>query len=178
MTRYRALGVVIATASNWIFTCLIAFFTPFITAAIGFTYGYVFGGFRFMAEFVVYFFLIESTGWTLEEIDTMYLLRVKPWASRTWVHPNANPSRDRKTTLDGSKQHKSEDLWSSRQAHGTAVYEMMDLIVVSVQRTKACTCILVLKYQSFLFFLTPGCQCMPALYLECLILRCFATLLS
>ncbi len=78
----------IATAANWIFTFLIAFFTPFITEAIGFAYGYIFAGCCLAAFFVVFFFLIESKGRTLEEIDTMYLLRVRPWASKNWVHPH------------------------------------------------------------------------------------------
>jgi MFS transporter, SP family, sugar:H+ symporter len=86
--RYRSTCMGIATAANWIFTFLIAFFTPFITEAIGFAYGYVFGGCCLIAFLIVYFFLIESKGRTLEEIDTMYLLRVRPWASKSWVHPH------------------------------------------------------------------------------------------
>lgn len=86
----RSICMGIATAANWIFTFLIAFFTPFITDAIGFAYGYVFAGCCFAALVVVYYFLIESKGRTLEEVDSMYLLRVKPWASRTWVHPHEN----------------------------------------------------------------------------------------
>ena len=108
-TRYRALCIGIATASNWIFTFLIAFFTPFITAGIGFAYGYVFGGCCFLAIFIVYFFVIESKGRSLEEIDTMYLLRVKPWASRTWVHPQAGPPSD-EAMLNGGDRYKAEDL--------------------------------------------------------------------
>jgi SP family sugar:H+ symporter-like MFS transporter len=36
----------------------------------------------------VYFFVIEGQGRTLEEIDTMYLMGVKPWESAKWVVPN------------------------------------------------------------------------------------------
>jgi SP family sugar:H+ symporter-like MFS transporter len=35
----------------------------------------------------VYFFVIEGQGRTLEEIDTMYLMGVKPWESAKWVVP-------------------------------------------------------------------------------------------
>lgn len=35
----------------------------------------------------IYLFVIEGQGRTLEEIDTMYLLGVKPWESSKWVVP-------------------------------------------------------------------------------------------
>ena len=104
-TKYRAVCIGIATCANWIFTFLIGFCTPFITASIGFAYGYVFAGCCFVAIFIVYFFVIESKGRTLEEIDSMYLLRVKPWASRTWVHPDAGASISQEV-LDGDHEGK------------------------------------------------------------------------
>lgn len=36
----------------------------------------------------MYLFVIEGQGRTIEEIDTMYLLSVKPWESAKWVMPN------------------------------------------------------------------------------------------
>lgn len=35
--------------------------------------------------FFVYFFLPETSGRSLEEIDTMFLLEVKPWKSSKWT---------------------------------------------------------------------------------------------
>jgi hypothetical protein len=67
---------------------LFSFFTPFITKAIDFRYGYVFAGCNLAAGIGVYFFVIEGQGRTIEEIDTMYLLGVKPWESAKWVMPN------------------------------------------------------------------------------------------
>ena len=58
----------ISTASNWTWNFLIAFFTPFITKAIDFRYGYVFAACNFAAIFIVYFFVIEGQGRTLEEM--------------------------------------------------------------------------------------------------------------
>lgn len=72
-SRYRAKGMALSTASNWIWNFNIGFFTPFITKAIDFRYGYVFAGCNFVAALIVYFFVIEGQGRTLEEIDTMYL---------------------------------------------------------------------------------------------------------
>ena len=58
-----------------------AFFTPFITGAIDFRYGYVFAGCCAAATVTVFFFLPESQGKTLEEVDFMYRAKVKPWKS-------------------------------------------------------------------------------------------------
>lgn len=53
---------------------LISFFTPYITSAIDYRYGYIFAACCFMGAVVVYFFVCESQNRTLEEIDTMYIL--------------------------------------------------------------------------------------------------------
>ena len=76
--RYRAVAMGFATAANWFWNFMLAFFTPFITGDIQYAYGYVFAGCNLAAFVVVYFFLIESSGRTLEEVDAMYLLHVKP----------------------------------------------------------------------------------------------------
>jgi SP family sugar:H+ symporter-like MFS transporter len=57
---------------------MLAFFTPFITGDIQYAYGYIFAGCNLAAFFVVYFFLLESSDKTLEEVDAMYLLHVRP----------------------------------------------------------------------------------------------------
>ena len=88
-SRYRATAMALSTASNWTWNFLIAFFTPFITSAIDFRYGYVFAGCNFAAAVIVYFFLIEGQGKTLEEIDTMYVQRVAPWRSSKWDPPTS-----------------------------------------------------------------------------------------
>lgn len=88
-SRYRAKGMALSTASNWLWNFLLAFFTPFITKAIDFRYGYVFAGCNAVGVLIIYFFVIEGQGRTLEEIDTMYLERVKPWESSRWVAPSA-----------------------------------------------------------------------------------------
>lgn len=70
-----------------VYHSLIAFFTPFITGDINFAYGYVFAGCNLFAVFFVYFFLPETSGRSLEEIDTMFLLEIKPWKSSKWEPP-------------------------------------------------------------------------------------------
>jgi SP family sugar:H+ symporter-like MFS transporter len=66
---------------------IIAFFTPFITGDIDFRYGYVFAACNAVGGILVYFFVIEGQGRTLEQIDTMYIEKVTPWKSTKWVAP-------------------------------------------------------------------------------------------
>jgi MFS transporter, SP family, sugar:H+ symporter len=86
-TRYRATCMGISSASNWTFNFLISFFTPFITNDIDYRYGYIFAACTFAAAVIVYVFLCESSGRTLEEIDTMYIMHVAPWKSSKWQAP-------------------------------------------------------------------------------------------
>lgn len=82
--KYRARCMAVGTGSLWIWNFLIAFLTPFATASMDFCYGYIFAAFCAIMAVVVYFYLIESQGRTLEELDTMYLTKVKPWESDRW----------------------------------------------------------------------------------------------
>ncbi|KAL2837516.1 hypothetical protein BJY01DRAFT_220887 [Aspergillus pseudoustus] len=106
-TRYRAKSMALATASNWLWNFLIGFFTPFITSAIDFAYGYVFAGCLFVAVLVVYFFVLEGKGKTLEEIDMMYVMRVPPWQSSKWVPP---PPEERVTTANVLDQRAARNI--------------------------------------------------------------------
>ncbi|KAI2758335.1 hypothetical protein DTO006G1_6851 [Penicillium roqueforti] len=86
-SKYRAKGMALATATNWLWNFLISFFTTFITKDIDFAYGYVFAGCLFVAIGVVYFFVIEGKGRTLEELDWMYVNKVVPWKSSSYEIP-------------------------------------------------------------------------------------------
>lgn len=83
--RIRSIGMSIALSFNWLSDFLVSFCTPFITAKIHFYYGFVFSGCLFFSIFFVYFFVNETKGLTLEEVDELYMLRVKPWRSSSWV---------------------------------------------------------------------------------------------
>ncbi|KAI1370007.1 hexose transporter [Xylaria arbuscula] len=86
-SKYRAKAMALATASNWTWNFLIAFFTPFITHDIDFRYGYVFAATNVVGGLIVYFFCMEGQGRTLEEIDTMYVQHVNPMKSAKWIAP-------------------------------------------------------------------------------------------
>lgn len=91
-SRYRSVCIGLCASSNWIFNFFIGFATPFITSSIGFSYGYLFAGFNFLAVLVVFFFLPETSGRSLEVIDTMFLSKVKPWKSSSWSPPERSLS--------------------------------------------------------------------------------------
>ncbi|QID83663.1 Low-affinity glucose transporter hxt3 [Saccharomyces pastorianus] len=82
--RVKSKAMSIATAANWFWGFLIGFFTPFITGAINFYYGYVFMGCMVFAYFYV-FFVPETKGLSLEEVNDMYAEGVLPWKSASWV---------------------------------------------------------------------------------------------
>ncbi|KAK7747862.1 hexose transporter hxt5 [Cytospora paraplurivora] len=83
-SRYRAMAMGLCTAANWLWNFLISFFTPWITDAIGYRYGYVFAGCCFLGVIITFFFVNESQKRSLEEVDSMYVLGVVPWKSASW----------------------------------------------------------------------------------------------
>ncbi|ODV78045.1 sugar transporter 2 protein [Suhomyces tanzawaensis NRRL Y-17324] len=86
--RIRSKAMATATAANWIWGFLISFFTPFITSAIHFYYGFVFTGCLLFSFFYVYFFVNETKGLSLEEVDELYAQKILPWKSSSWVPPS------------------------------------------------------------------------------------------
>ncbi|ODQ68222.1 general substrate transporter [Nadsonia fulvescens var. elongata DSM 6958] len=102
--RIKSKGMAIATSGNWFANFLISFFTPFITHDIGFKYGYVFTGCCAAAGIFVYFFVPETKGLTLEQVDEMYESGVKPWLSSSWV-PSVKPHH---STINDPSAHSYE----------------------------------------------------------------------
>ncbi|KOG99158.1 hexose transporter HXT4 DI49_2499 [Saccharomyces eubayanus] len=90
--RVKSKCMSIAQACNWLWGFLIGFFTPFISGAIDFYYGYVFMGCLVFSYFYVFFFVPETKGLTLEEVNTLWEEGVLPWKSTEWVPPNKRNS--------------------------------------------------------------------------------------
>ncbi|CAI4363653.1 ADQ_G0011930.mRNA.1.CDS.1 [Saccharomyces cerevisiae] len=86
--RVKSKCMSVAQACNWIWGFLIGFFTPFITGAINFYYGYVFMGCLVFMFFYVLLVVPETKGLTLEEVNTMWEEGVLPWKSASWVPPS------------------------------------------------------------------------------------------
>ncbi|QPG75216.1 hypothetical protein FOA43_002566 [Brettanomyces nanus] len=70
--RIRADAIAIATAGNWIWGFLIAFFTPIITNVIHFAYGFVFVGTAAFELVFVFTCVPETKGMCLEDVDELY----------------------------------------------------------------------------------------------------------
>ncbi|ODV97694.1 hypothetical protein PACTADRAFT_47563 [Pachysolen tannophilus NRRL Y-2460] len=70
--RIKSKAMGIAQGANWIWGFLISFFTPFITSAIRFAYGYVFMGCCVFSFFFVFFAIPETKGLSLEDVDHLY----------------------------------------------------------------------------------------------------------
>ena len=66
--RVKQRAMAIAIGANWIWGFLIGFFTPFITSAINFYYGFVFMGCLIFSFFYVFFFVRETKGLSLIHI--------------------------------------------------------------------------------------------------------------
>lgn len=115
-TRTRAKQGALATASNWLWNFLLAFFTPFIVSAINFRYGFVFASCNLTGAIIVYFFLYESSDLTLESVDQMYNdPACKPWNSRQW----APPGYENRTDLveQGRAAHAGKPLADMEKKH-------------------------------------------------------------
>ncbi|KAI0528465.1 general substrate transporter [Xylaria digitata] len=108
-TRYRAPCMALATASNWLWNFLISFFTRFITDKIHYWYGLVFAGCCLALVFIVFFFMIETKDRSLEEIDTMYLLRVNPIHSAKWDGSKV-PEESKPSSSNGQESGQEQEL--------------------------------------------------------------------
>ncbi|KAF4554535.1 Sugar (and other) transporter-like protein 1 [Elsinoe fawcettii] len=86
--RYRAKGLSVTTATNWFFNWLLAFITPYLTqeqyANIGTNVFWLWGGFCWIAVAFVYFFIYETKGLSLEEVDALYQTVNKAWKSAAY----------------------------------------------------------------------------------------------
>nr|SIP56026.1 putative Sugar Porter [Yarrowia yakushimensis] len=76
--RIRAKGVALCAAANWLFNFAIAFATPYLvdeapgSAGLKTKVFFIWGGCNFICIAFVYFFIYETKGLTLEEVDDMY----------------------------------------------------------------------------------------------------------
>ncbi|KAF9056071.1 general substrate transporter, partial [Panaeolus papilionaceus] len=82
--RVRAKSIALGSATNWLWNFLLSFFAPRIAAKIGPLILLIFFGMLVVAYIYVYFFIPETKGLSLEEVDELYKSGVKPWNSTGW----------------------------------------------------------------------------------------------
>ncbi|KAJ3895370.1 general substrate transporter [Lentinula edodes] len=83
--RIRPKAIALGSATNWVWNFLLSFFAPKIAADIGPLILLIFCGMLVVAFIYVFFFIPETKGLTLEEVDEMYRSGVKPWNSTSWT---------------------------------------------------------------------------------------------
>ncbi|KAH7026551.1 high-affinity glucose transporter ght2 [Microdochium trichocladiopsis] len=94
--RTRAKQASLATAGNWLGNFMLSFLTPLADSGISYAYGFVFVGTNLTAALLVWFFLYESVGLSLEHVDMMYSdPKIGPMSSSKWV-PEGWTSRKEK----------------------------------------------------------------------------------
>lgn len=86
--KIRAKGIGFCNAGNWFSNFLISLFTPLISGAIHFNYGFVFMSCMCLSYVFVFLFVPETKGLSLEDINTMWLEGVLPWKSTEWIPPS------------------------------------------------------------------------------------------
>lgn len=69
---------------DWLWNFLLSFFAPRIAEKIGPLILLIFFGMLVFGYVYVYFFIPETKGLSLEEVDEMYRSGVKPWNSPSW----------------------------------------------------------------------------------------------
>jgi len=85
----RSRGVGLSTASNWFWNCIIAVITPYLvadqknSAKLGSNVFFMWGGLCILSFLFAYFFVPETKGLTLEQVDKM-LEETTPRTSRKW----------------------------------------------------------------------------------------------
>ena len=82
--RYRAPAMALATSANWTLNFVISFTTTFVVAQIKYWYGLVFAVSCIGLALITYYFVNETIGRGLEEVDQMYLQKVSPRKSAAW----------------------------------------------------------------------------------------------
>lgn len=82
--RVRPKAIALGSASNWFWNFMLGYFSPLIANDIGPLILLVFFGCLIAAFIYVYFFIPETKGISLEEVDELYTSGVPAWRSSTW----------------------------------------------------------------------------------------------
>lgn len=83
------------TAANWLLNFIIAYVTPYMVdsgpgnANMGSKVFFVWGGFCVICTLFVYFFIYETKGLSLEQVDELYAKVPRAWNSTSFV-PSVN----------------------------------------------------------------------------------------
>lgn len=87
--RTRAKSVALCAASNWLWNWGIAYATPYMVEPdkgnLGSNVFFIWGGFNFACFFFAWYFIYETKGLSLEQVDELYENVSKAWKSKLFV---------------------------------------------------------------------------------------------
>ena len=92
--KVRAKCLSMSTATNWLFNFAIAFATPYLVENLGKSIFFIWGTCCFFCIAFVYFFIYETKGLSLEDVDQLYMTVSKAWHSQGFV-PSLSYSQDK-----------------------------------------------------------------------------------
>jgi len=110
--RVRPKAIALGSATNWIWNFLLSFFSPRISAHIGPLILLIFFGVLVFGVFYVYFFIPETKGLSLEEVDEMYRAGISPWQSAGWqpVDKHLHHTRGKSDVTDTREEEENEKI--------------------------------------------------------------------
>lgn len=82
--RVRPKAIALGAASNWLWNFILGFFSPRIADDIGPLILLIFCGCLVLAFIYVFFFIPETAGISIEEVDELYRSGTKAWRSAGW----------------------------------------------------------------------------------------------
>ncbi|BGP35843.1 hypothetical protein JCM10296v2_007695 [Rhodotorula toruloides] len=98
--KIAPLCVSLATASNWLNNFIIAIIVPYITdpgyGNIGTKITFMWAGTEFLAFLYTFFFIPETKGLSLVQVDELYLTGVPAWRSASWTPYGGATARNQK----------------------------------------------------------------------------------
>lgn len=108
----RARGVALSASSNWLWNCIITVITPYMVGStkgnLGSRVFFIWGSTCCLCVVYAYFFIWETKGLTLEQVDRMMEECGSPRKSSSW-RPHSTFAADLGMTQDGALPVKSKD---------------------------------------------------------------------
>ncbi|ODN92108.1 hexose transporter [Cryptococcus wingfieldii CBS 7118] len=108
--RLSSLCVTLCTASNWLFNLIIAFAAPQIQAIIGTGITFIWAGCLALFFVFVFFCVPETRGFSIAEVDALYLSRTPAWRSGKFTEDQAQ------TAKRASEKHYSRSVHNENAA--------------------------------------------------------------
>lgn len=87
--RLRGTAISISVSASWLVAAILTFISPELNQIWGYKVGYIHTAFTLISFFIVYFFVFETRGLSLEEVEEMVATGISARKSPSWVGPNS-----------------------------------------------------------------------------------------